>query len=65
MSSAEVAWQVIYARRSACIGCSWNAPDPERHYQIETKRVGATEQMELGIQTRVLNRAAADEADPA
>jgi integrase len=30
----------------ACIGCSGNAPDPERRYQIETKRAWATEQMD-------------------
>ncbi len=30
----------------ACIGCSGNAPDPDRRYQIETKRAWATEQME-------------------
>ena len=29
----------------ACIGCSGNAPDPERRYQIETKRCWATEQI--------------------
>jgi len=28
----------------ACIGCSGNAPDPERRYQIETKRAWAREQ---------------------
>jgi hypothetical protein len=29
----------------ACIGCSGNAPDPERRYQIETKRSWAIEQI--------------------
>ncbi len=29
----------------ACIGCSGNAPDPERRYQIETKRSWALEQI--------------------
>ena len=29
----------------ACIGCSGNAPDPERRYQIETKRTWALEQI--------------------
>ena len=29
----------------ACIGCSGNAPDPERRHQIETKRAWATEQI--------------------
>ncbi len=29
----------------ACIGCSGNAPDPERRYQIETKRAWASEQI--------------------
>jgi len=29
----------------ACIGCSGNAPDPDRRHQIETKRAWATEQI--------------------
>ena len=29
----------------ACIGCSGNAPDPKRRYQIETKRTWALEQI--------------------
>jgi len=29
----------------ACIGCSGNAPDPERRHQIETKRTWAIEQI--------------------
>lgn len=29
----------------ACIGCSGNAPDPDRRYQIETKRAWAREQI--------------------
>jgi len=28
----------------ACIGCSGNAPDPDRRYQIEVKKAWATEQ---------------------
>jgi len=30
----------------ACIGCSGNAPDPDRRYQIEAKKVWASEQAE-------------------
>ncbi len=30
----------------ACIGCSGNAPDPDRRYQIEAKKAWASEQIE-------------------
>ena len=30
----------------ACIGCSGNAPDPDRRYQIQTKKEWATQQFE-------------------
>ena len=34
----------------ACIGCSGNAPDPDRRYQIEAKRAWATQQSEWARQ---------------
>jgi len=50
----------------ACIGCAGNAPDPERRYQIETKRSWALEQItwahreQLAAEERQMRRVVQD-----
>jgi hypothetical protein len=50
----------------ACIGCAGNAPDPERRYQIETKRSWALEQItwahreQLSAEERQMRRVVQD-----